>query len=210
LGLSVIRLRPELFSAFVGTGQPVSGREIFESMRSSAIARAQAAGDAQAVAELKNLTASDFTRKAKLNLFFKWAHAPFPAPDLDFLIRRGALLGPADKPASTAAADFYASNPDPGDPAANPVCLLKLMRFGLEFDAADGGYDLPVPFFVIQGRDDTRTPPEAARAFVNQVRAPAKNFTVIDGGHFACFANPIGFLNALDSDMRTLGIRKNY
>lgn len=61
-----------------------------------------------------------------------------------------------------------------------------------------------VPFFVIQGQDDTRTPPEAARAFVNQLRAPAKGFTTNEGGHFACFTNPIGFLNALDSDMRSV------
>jgi hypothetical protein len=53
------------------------------------------------------------------------------------------------------------------------------MRFAFEFDAAAAGYDFPVPIFVIQGRDDMGTPPEAARAFVNQVRAPAKNYTTL-------------------------------
>ena len=75
----------------------------------------------------------------------------------------------------------------------------------VSFDAGSAGYDLPVPFFVIQGSDDNRTPPEAARAFVSQVRAPAKGYTVIEGGHFACLTNPTGFLNALDSDIRSLG-----
>ncbi len=205
LGLSVTRLRPELYHAFVGTGQPVNGRAIIEHMRSSAVARAQAAGDVQSVAELTALGEPDLADKAKLRTLFKW-NAPFPDRDLDFLIRRGALLGSPDKPASTAAANFYASNPDPADPAAHPACLTKLMRFVFEFDAAAAGYDFPVPFFVIQGRDDTRTPPEAARAFVNQVRAPAKLYTTIEGGHFACFTNPAGFLNALRSDMRSLGI----
>jgi pimeloyl-ACP methyl ester carboxylesterase len=201
----VIRLRPELFHAFVGTGQPVSGRAIIERMGSSAVARAQAAGDVRSVAELKGLSESDLADRAKLNTLFKW-NAPFPATDLNFLIRRGALLGSPDKPASTAAAEFFASNPDPGDPAAHPVCLTKLMRFAFEFDASAAGYDFPVPFFVIEGRDDTRTPPEAARAFVNKVRAPAKNYTAIEGGHFACFTNPAGFLDALQADMRPLGI----
>jgi proline iminopeptidase len=205
LGLSVVRLRPALFHAFVGTGQPVSGRAIIEGMRSSAVTRAQGAGDVEAVAALKGLSDADLADMSKLNILFKWV-APFPAPDLDFLIRRGALLGPPDRPASIAAADFLASNPDPRDPASHPVCLLKLWRFAFEFDAAAAGYDLPVPFFVIQGRNDSRTPPEAARAFVNQVHAPAKGYTAIDGGHFACFDNPTGFLNALDTDMRTLGI----
>ena len=205
LGLSVIRLRPELFHAFVGTGQPVSGRNNFEILRSSAVARAEAAGEAQVAAELKDLTESDFADPRKLSTFFKWTAAPFAKPDQDFLIKRGALLGSPGKPASTAAADFFASNPWPGDPAAHPVCLQKLLPFAIEFDARASGYDLPVPFFVIQGRDDPRFPPEAVRAFVNQVRAPAKGFTVIEGGHFACFANPIGFLNALDTDIRGLG-----
>jgi pimeloyl-ACP methyl ester carboxylesterase len=119
-----------------------------------------------------------------------------------YLISRGALLGTPDKPASIAAADFYASNPNPADPAARPFCLAQLMRDVVEFDAKAARYDLPVPFFVIQGRDDTRTPPEAAHALLNQVRAPAKGFTAIDGGHFACFTSPVGFLNALDSDIR--------
>jgi hypothetical protein len=64
-----------------------------------------------------------------------------------------------------------------------------------------------VGFFVIQGRDDNRTPPQAAREFVNQVEAPAKGYTDIDGGHFAFVTNPTGFLNALDHDMRKVGIK---
>jgi len=206
LGLSVIRLRPELFHAFVGTGQPVNGREILEGMRSAAVARAQAAGDLQSVAELRGLSESDFADMTKLTTLFRWGSG-FPAVDIDYLISRGALLGTPDKPASIAAADFYASNPNPAEPASRPVCLAKLGRYVVAFDAKAAGYDLPVPFFVIQGRDDTRTPPEAAHAFLSQVRAPAKGFTAIDGGHFACFTNPVGFLNALDSDIRKLSIK---
>jgi pimeloyl-ACP methyl ester carboxylesterase len=54
---------------------------------------------------------------------------------------------------------------------------------------------------------DPLCPPEAAPAFVNEVHAPAKNFTAIDGGHFACLSNPTGFLNALASDVRRVGIK---
>jgi pimeloyl-ACP methyl ester carboxylesterase len=206
LGLSVIRLRPELFHAFVGTGQPVNGREILEGMRSAAVTRAQEAGDLQAVAELRGLSKSDLMDVTKLASVFKWGPG-FPTVDLNYLVSRGALLGPPDKPASIAAADFYASNPDPTDPAARPFCLSRLLRNVVEFDVKAAGYDLPVPFFVIQGRDDTRTPAAAADEFVSQVRAPVKNYTSIEGGHFACFSNPVGFLNALDSDIRRLGIR---
>lgn len=203
LGMSAIRLRPELFHAFVGTGQVVSGTEIIENMRSSAIARAQAAGDDQSATAIKalNLRDVDLSDMSELGILFKWA-GPFPAVDLDFLRKRGALLGSPQNPASVAAADFYASNPDPRNPAARPFSLLKLWRYVYGFDARSAGYDLSIPFFVIQGRDDTRTPSEAAHAFVNQVRAPLKGYTAIDGGHFACFSNPAGFLDALASDLR--------
>jgi pimeloyl-ACP methyl ester carboxylesterase len=207
LGLNVIRARPELFHAFVGTGQPISGRDIFEGMRLSAVARAQVAGDAQAVSILKRFTTSDFAVMTRLHTFFKWT-APFPnpGPDWDFIGKLFSLLGSPDKPASAAAADFFASNPPPDDPAAHPICLQKLLPYSYEFDARARGYDLPVPYFVIQGRDDPRCSPEAARAFVDRVHAPAKNFTAIDGGHFACLSNPTGFLNALDDDISRLGV----
>jgi pimeloyl-ACP methyl ester carboxylesterase len=90
---------------------------------------------------------------------------------------------------------------------AKLFCVGKLMPFVLGYDARTAGLDLPVPFFVIQGRDDNRTLPDAARALVDQVRAPAKNYTAIDGGHFACFTNPSGFLEALGSDLRKAEIQ---
>jgi pimeloyl-ACP methyl ester carboxylesterase len=206
LGLNVIRARPELFHAFVGTGQPINGHDIFDNMRSSAVDRAEAAGDARAAAELKQLTVSGFADMTKLKTYFRWT-APFPnpGPDWDFIGKMFGLLGSPDKPKSAAAADFLAANPRPDLASTQPVCLQKLLPYSIEFDARAGGYDLQVPYFVIQGRNDPRCPPEAARAFVEQVRAPAKNFTAIDGGHFACLSNPTGFLDALDSDMNKLG-----
>lgn len=207
LGLNVIRARPELFHAFVGTGQPINGRDIFEARRATAVAHAQAVGDTQAAQQLQQFTVADFSDMTRFHNFFRWARAPFPnpGPDWDYIGKMFALLGPPDKPRSVAAADFLASNPPPENPALHPYCLQKLLPYSIEFDARAGGTDLPVPYFVIQGRNDPICSPEAARAFVDQVRAPAKNFTVIDGGHFASVSNPTGFLDALDSDMRKVG-----
>jgi pimeloyl-ACP methyl ester carboxylesterase len=207
LGLGAIRLRPELFHAFVGTGQVVSGREIIERMRSSAIAQAQATGDAESVAALRavNLRDPDLSDMRELGILFKWAPR-FPPVDSAFLMSRGALLGSPANPASVAAADFFASNPDPRSPASRPFSLLRLWRYVYGFEALAAGYDLRIPFFVVQGREDTRTPPEAAHAFLSQVRAPAKRYTAIEGGHFACFSNPTEFLDALGSNIGRLGI----
>jgi len=207
LGLNVIRAKPELFHAFVGTGQPINGRDIFEIRRAAAVRRAEAAGDAQAALQMKQFAVSDFADMTKFQSFFKWSGAPFPnpGPDWDFIGKFFGLLGSPEKPKSAAAADFFASNPAPDNPAAHPICLQKLLPYSFEFDARAAGYDLKVPYFVIQGRSDPIFPPDAAPAFVSQVHAPAKNFTLIDGGHFACLSNPAGFLDALDNDLRKLG-----
>jgi pimeloyl-ACP methyl ester carboxylesterase len=197
VGLMAARSRPELFHAFIGTGQVVSGRETIEGMRISALERAREANNAQAVAQLSGLTASDLGDLAKLDIVFRW-QAPFVGADKAYLgMQADALAGRAGAPAVMTSADYY---------RARLFCVGKLMPSVLEYDARAAGLDLQVPFFVIQGQGDNRTPPEAARALVDQARAPAKNYTAIEGGHFACFTNPSAFLDALDSDLRKAGI----
>jgi len=114
--------------------------------------------------------------------------------------RQAAFVGTYKKPANAEAANWYKGFFEFSGP--------KLWPFMRDFDVRTAGYDFPVPFFVIQGRDDNRTPPGAARTFVDQVHAPRKEYTEIDGGHFAYMTNPNGFLNALDRDMRSLGIKR--
>ncbi len=181
LGINVVRLRPDLFSAFVGTGQPVSGADIVQRMRSSAVARAQAAGDVQAVKELNTVSTDQLLGDMNtfVRLLAKWM-TPFVPSDQSYIALPTAV--------------------------ANSFCFSKLMPSLATVDARSGGYNLPVPYFVIQGRDDNRTPPDAAHEFFEKVRTPAKRYTAIDGGHFACLTNPTGFLNALDVDIRTLGL----
>jgi pimeloyl-ACP methyl ester carboxylesterase len=197
VGLTAARARPDLFHAFVGTGQVVSGRETIEGMRSSAVARAREANNAQAVAELSAMTTSDLGDLAKLDIVFRW-QAPFTGADKGYLGMQAAALSGTSGAAAMTSTDYY---------RARLFCVGKLMPAVLAYDARTAGLDLAVPFFVIQGRDDNRTPPDAARALVEQARAPAKNYTAIEGGHFACFTNPSGFLGALDSDLRKSGCR---
>jgi hypothetical protein len=45
---------------------------------------------------------------------------------------------------------------------------------------------------------------EAAKEYVEQVRAPIKAFVPIDGGHFACFTDPNQFIAALQTRVMPL------
>lgn len=181
LGINVIQQRPELFHVLIGTGQPVIGKDIIERMRSSAIARALAAGDSQAATELETTSALELVGDPSkfVGLLIKWTE-PFITSDQTYISAPTAF--------------------------PNEFCEAKLNPTLLTIDARAGGYELPIPFFVIQGIDDNRTLPDAARAFVEQVHAPAKGYTAIEGGHFAFVTNPIGFLKALDDDIRRLRI----
>ena len=142
------------------------------------------------------MTTSDLGDLAKLDIVFRW-QAPFTGADKGYLGMQGDALSKAAPPLLTSA-DYY---------RARLFCVGKLMPSVLGYDARAAGLDVPVPFFVIQGQDDNRTPPDAARALVEQARAPMKNYTAIEGGHFACFTNPSGFLGALEGDLRKAGCR---
>jgi len=181
LGLQVARLKPELFHAFVGTGQPVAAKKIVDRMVASAISRAQAAGDTKAADDLKQTSEQELMSDQTkfVGLLVKWTE-PFIASDQTYIQTPSAF--------------------------PNDFCGTRLNPSLLTADAKSGGYDLPVPYFVIQGRDDNRTLPADAHAFLNRVHAPMKGYTAIDGGHFAFVTNPSGFLNALDNDLRKLKI----
>jgi pimeloyl-ACP methyl ester carboxylesterase len=111
------------------------------------------------------------------------------ASDFEYLKTvQGRFVGPDPSAPKGDAADWAA-----GAEFAGP----KLWPVITNFDARTLSRDLPVPFFVIQGRDDHVVSVDAAKSYVDSVRAPAKAFVLIDGGHFACFTDPDKFVGAL-------------
>ena len=73
----------------------------------------------------------------------------------------------------------------------------KVGEEAIVFDATKAATTLPVPYILIQGRDDHVTPLEPARAYWGKVRSQGKAFAAIDGGHYACFTNSGQFLAAM-------------
>ncbi|MFI1911910.1 alpha/beta fold hydrolase [Nocardia sp. NPDC020380] len=69
------------------------------------------------------------------------------------------------------------------------------------------GTSFELPVFVFQGDGDTMTPPAPARAFLNVVTAPHKEFVLIENAsHFAVFRQPEQFLRLLRGKVRPLTI----
>lgn len=193
VGVQAIKRRPELFHAYVGTGQVVSIRESFLDLARYTRQKATETGDR---------TTLDALDKAET---------------LQGLVRLGALRQSSSKWAVSASDQQYVKvvndfRGKPPYPKGDVADWVEGGRFsgktiGMNAGAMDMralGLDMPVPFFVVQGREDHIAGFEPARAYCEDVRAPAKAFVPIDGGHYACFTNPDAFVGALNKYARPL------
>lgn len=178
--------RPDLFHAYVGTGQAVSWKRTVEGQENYARAQAETAGDEAA------LLAMSEAREAPLYSFERTApYRPWimPSSDLEFIEMQREFVGPEPIPQQGEVADWVQGFVSSVEALSDEI---------LEFDAYVTGLDVEIPVVVIQGTHDHVTPFDAAAAFVRDIRAPAKKFVAIDGGHFACYTNAEAFASALD------------
>jgi len=184
LGLLVAKRAPDLFYAFVGTGQFVNNALTMEDRERWARAQATAAHDVaglKALDAVQGLSVNDWKR---IGASRKWLFGP---PDQPYLDQQRRVMGdPAHpKPAAAAWVEGY---------------LFEAHKVGKEtvvFDAMKEVPSLPVPYILIEGRQDHVTPFVPAKAYFDRVQSKGKVFVAIDGGHFACFTNTPAFLAAL-------------
>jgi pimeloyl-ACP methyl ester carboxylesterase len=191
LGLNAAARRPDLFVAYVGTGQPVTWKLSLAAREAFARSQMEAAHDTAAINALDAVRSLPSTDSKRLSASSKWRWAP---SDLQYLEIERAFLGPDPEKATGDAAAWMAGGDFSGS---------KLWPAITAFDArtvAPEGFQVPI--FVIQGRDDHVVSFDAAKAFVESLRAPAKAFVPIDGGHFACFTDSTEFLAALNQCVR--------
>jgi proline iminopeptidase len=189
IATEMVRRRPALFAAYVGTGQIASWAESVQAQFEHLRARARVTGDARMLAELDAIGRPDpmdaeqyfhFTRP--LRRFLCASDAAWLAGLLP-LVRRAPGMTEAKMRALMEGADF-----------SSRVLLPTQMRTRLSSDALR----FDVPYLVIQGRDDLFTPTAPAAAYFRKVQAPRKQMVVINGaGHFALVTHAPAFLEAL-------------
>jgi alpha-beta hydrolase superfamily lysophospholipase len=81
--------------------------------------------------------------------------------------------------------------------------LPKMYNITAAIDLNSLGYDMPIPFFIIDGREDRIVPPDIAAEYFRKIRAPQKAMVLIDGaGHFAMMSNSDEFLRILIDRVR--------
>jgi pimeloyl-ACP methyl ester carboxylesterase len=183
LGVYMAKARPDLFYAYVGTGQVAAGpatnnaatyRELLQ--------EAERRGDRVAVRELQQAGPPPSGGRVQ----HKWANL-YEHADMFLNSTFGAALfapGYSIKDIN----DWFDGQGFSGEH------LIP------QFDAADAalGGTFQLPVFVFQGAEDFTTSTSLARQWVGGINAPRKAFVPIEGGgHFAVFTQTDVFLKEL-------------
>lgn len=197
VGLRMVRARPDLFSAYVGTGQVVDSRRSLAAAHRGMLDRARAVGNQRALEELSRWGAPSSPSGRAYGVQRRWANA-FEGADR-FLFGTIGL---------TLVAPGY-SVQDINDSAEGQMLSAeRLVPQTSSLGPADLGLAFDIPIFIFQGAEDFTTPAELARGYVDSIAAPLKAFVPIEGaGHFAVFMESDRFLDELVRRVRPLALR---
>lgn len=201
LGVKMVKQRPELFAAFVGTGQAsdLPGSVAMEYQR--LLEAARAAQDVRTVRELTAIGAPPFTNPKQVAVFFQCSGRYQSASDTAaFAELQRSLLSP---PPNYSIGDTM--NRFKGFASVPPWTLYDEM---LKTDLTKLGPEFGVPVVIIQGTEDHTTPFILAQKYLDGITAPQKEIVRLEGGgHFAVWSMPDKFLAEMERTVRPLAAR---
>jgi pimeloyl-ACP methyl ester carboxylesterase len=197
IGLQMVRTKPELFYAYVGTGQVADETKNYAAAYDALLKKARAVGNQRAVDELTKVGRPPNRSGEGYGVQRKWSNA-FEGADRFLPSTLGlALVAPG------------CSVQDINDSGAGQV--LSADRLGPQTRSSgpkELGLKFSIPMFFFQGAEDFTTPSALARDYLEAIHAPRKEFVPIDGaGHFAVFMHSDQFLRELVRRVRSLAVR---
>jgi len=193
LGIYMLRRRPELFSAFVGTGQLVNMQENEEYNYRRQLEQADRLGNQEALQALREIGPPPYSEFSSLLTLRDWTDR-LTEGDGDSLQPRPAPSAPdfgADEiPSMLQGAEFSRKQ------LLGELNTIDLPSLGLKFD---------VPVFFFEGTHDQQTPMELAERYFAAIDAPHKKFVRFEGcHHFVVMNRPDAFLRELLAHVRPL------
>jgi pimeloyl-ACP methyl ester carboxylesterase len=195
LGLGMVRAKPDLFYAYVGTGQVADEAQNYSAAYDALLQKAQATGNQQAIDDLKRVGPPPYNSGEGYGVQRKWSNR-FEGAD-EFL---NGTIGLALVAPGITLQDI---NDDTDGQILSGERLFDQSRsqgpkeLGLEFS---------LPIFVFEGDEDFTTPTALARQYFKLMKAPRKQFVPIQGGHFAMFIHSNEFLRELVKRVRPLAV----
>jgi pimeloyl-ACP methyl ester carboxylesterase len=192
----MVRARPGLFYAYVGTGQVGDNKRNYSVAYDALLRKARDAGNAQALRDLRRVGPPPYASGEGYGIQRRWANAFEGADQFLFGTIGLALVAPGN------------SVQDMNDSAAGQqLSAERLVSQTKSLGPKELGLDFAVPMFVFQGVEDFTTPTELARLYLASIHAPRKGFVEIKGGgHFAVFMKSDVFLNELVGRVRPLAV----
>ncbi len=198
LAIRMIQRRPELFAAYIGTGQVGSWRANVQAQFDFLLANARASNDRKMVEQLESIGTPDPSNAAQ---YFSWWKM------------RNPYMARADAKWFEDLAQLVRSNPDFTEEDMRTLIAgmgysgRTVLSAMLATELPTTAHTLKVPFFVIQGKEDMATPTSVAVKYFEVVKAPEKKLIIIDNaGHFAIVTHREKFLAALVKDVRPLAL----
>jgi pimeloyl-ACP methyl ester carboxylesterase len=192
VALEMVRERPDLFAAYVGTSLFVNRAESLTAAYDAMLARARGDGNQTAVEELVAIGRPPHTTPQQARTQSKWAAllAGLPPPG-DAAMNRIAQLLVAPRYSLGDVVSYLQG------------ALVSDEHIDLgAVDLRTRGRVFALPMFVIQAEDDYLTPIGVARAYLESVEAPHTQLLTLRGGHNALLDNRDGFLSLLNEHVR--------
>jgi pimeloyl-ACP methyl ester carboxylesterase len=194
IGLRMVRARPDLFCAYVGTGQVADETRNYYAAYDALMQNARAVGNHEAIADLTRVGPPPYKSGDGYRTQWKWANK-FEGADVFLYSRLGlTLVAPG-----SSVRDINMS--DDGQALSGD----RLVSQATTQTPAGLGLDFAIPMFFFQGAEDFTTPTALAHQYLDALKAPQKAFVPIEGGgHFAVFMKPDLFLKELITRVRPL------
>jgi pimeloyl-ACP methyl ester carboxylesterase len=198
IGLKMARAKPELFHAYVGTGQVADNAKNYSVAYDELLKKARAVGNQDAIAELTRVGPPPYKTGEGYGVQRRWANAFEGADQFLFGTLGLTLVAPGN------------SVQDIDDSVdGQKLSAEQLVPQTKSIGPQQLGREFSLPIFIFQGAEDFTTPTALARSYFDSIKAPRKAFVPIrGGGHFAVFMNSEQFLRELVGRVRPLAVRR--
>ena len=194
--LRMVAARPDLFYAYVGTGQIGDSTRNYAVAYEALLKKAEATANQQALEELRAIGPPPYKSGPGYRVQWKWANR-FERAD-EFLQGTIGLRLVAPGGSIQDFVDCEQGQMVSADRLVGPpITTLQPKDLGLKF---------AIPMFAVQGAEDFTSPTELARQYFAAITAPKKALVTIPGGHFAVFMNSDQFLEVLVKQVRPLAV----
>lgn len=196
LGVYMVKRRPDLFYAFVGTGQASDLPRSMEMDYSLLLEQSKAANDQRTHQALMQIGPPPFDNPQKIRIFFRSIDKYQPPSD--------QVAMEAMKQSLTSPAPNY-SLLDEINKFRGFISIptLRLYNEMLSTQLSSLGPDFEIPIFIFHGTDDPVTPVSLAVGFFKSINAPKKELVLLKGGgHFAVFSMGDRFLKEMTTRVR--------